>query len=254
MAAQEPLLLRLKLEPGKEIRYSSKAVSQMEMMGMDMGQTMEMTMKLTPTVDEKGFRVVATSSDVNVKVASGSPMEGQIDEIKRTIENTKVTTLYNDRGNALESKTDSDNPMVAAMASGATSAAGFVGLQYPENAVKVGDTWKVDIDFSKMMGPVGGDKKQLVPVEYKLSKVDGGVATIVAVIKGKVNMEAPTGQSIGMEIDSESTYLVDVATGVPNEVTTKVKNNLDFGLGQTVQTSSTTMKRLPGAPVAWLCG
>ncbi|HEY0867188.1 MAG TPA: DUF6263 family protein [Fimbriimonas sp.] len=244
--AQTPLSLRLKLQPDQALNYGVKTQIAQDMMGTDLSQTVDMTMSIKTAKAEKGTQALVQMTNVKLTLPENVPLPFTVEDLTKSIESVKTTIVYSDLGKALETKIEADDmaKMFSALSSGSANV-GFLGLEYPEKALNIGDTWSAEINLTEALTAAGatpGPKKAL-PVAYTLTKVENGVATIKAVIKGTMETQGPGGMSANLDTDTESEYLVDIATGLPTTITTKGTNKIDFG-GMTLdqKVSSTITK------------
>lgn len=245
---QEPATLRLKLESGKAVKYQHHTAIAQEMGGMDLSQSLDMTMNLVGTKVEKGTQVVIGMSDAKVTVPENMPMQGTPEDLAKAINSVKVTSTFNEYGKSSDVKVEGDSSAKTLMGAAANMNMGFLGLQYPEQALKIGDTWKVDFDLSSVIAAASGStdttKKVIIPVTYTLTKLENGVATIEAKEKGKFDVDTPQGITVTVNTDTTSTYVIDVATGLPNTIDVKGHNVVDTPMGPLDQNVTSTTKKL----------
>lgn len=241
--------LRLKLAPDQTLKYQMSVDNASEMMGTNMNYKMSMTMSLATAKAEAGTSVTTKFSDFKMDMDEGSPLASMMDGMKSVIEEMKVTAIYDEFGGATKTKIVSDNPMAKMMAGNIAGAgnSGFLGSIYPKQAIKVGETWKHDMDLGAMLRQDDEEKpakKSLVTTVYTLSKVEKGVATITSVTKGKGEVSSPMGGDMTITMDVKGTSTVDIATGLLIESTSDGTSQVEMSMGSTTQKIKTKMKRI----------
>jgi hypothetical protein len=246
-SAQEPVQLRFHFDPAAKLAYSSKTNVAQEMMGTDLSSAVEMTMTFTAEKADQGTKLSMVVSGSKATLPEGAPLPFTAEDMQQAMDSIKTTATYNELGVASDTKVEGNEMAKSLAATMNNLQMGFLGLEYPEKALKVGDTWVLERDFSKKPGetaPATTGAKKTIPVTYTLTKLEDGTATITAATKGQVETEGMGGMPMTVDMDTVTEYQVDVATGLPKTIKTTGSNHMDLGIGQMDQKIDATITRL----------
>jgi len=219
------LTLRFNLAKGRKVQYaiSGKTVSES---GGPSGKSMTMTQSGVETVEitaksSNGFKAKTTLSDMKMDMGAMGNKNGQMQNPLARMNGVSFEAAYDSVGNLQDAggKSASTNPLAGMMGA---SGAGFMGLVLPDQAVKVGSTWKSKVDLSKMLGALAGAANTSggIGMTYTLQRFGtGGTAVIGVVMTGKVSVSAPQGSarpgqptSMDVSVDGTGTITLDAAT------------------------------------------
>lgn len=241
------VLLRRKFTAGVKDTYkivtSTKTNAETPMGAQEM--TIGSTQTLETTIDKLGDDGSATVSSLlkTEKIEADGPMAQMMPQ--QQTPPVKTVSVIDALGRTKETKTEgSVNPMAAMMSSGPSAQQLGIFIEFPEKALKPGDTWDVVVAKNPMIAKVD----QKLVATYTGTKEVEGKTYYVVTIKGILNVEpdmaeimknAPADQSGMMSqvgdvkvkgtLDILGESLVDPATGttVTSTTTLKGKSNVD---------------------------
>ncbi|MBS1721579.1 MAG: hypothetical protein JSS66_01085 [Armatimonadetes bacterium] len=152
-----------------------------------------------------------------------------------------------------------------AMLAGIDSNTGFFGISYPENAVKVGDSWSHTYDFKDLIGAMGSMpganwKDSSVKTEFTLKSVDtaAGIAVLTITSAGSPSVtikmpsggatktskpEAPKEVSLNFSVAGSGTATIELKTGVPKLVEYAMTTEFKTPMGAGKQSVKASLKR-----------
>lgn len=173
-ANQDGILLRRQLTAGSTEIYNitMKSANTTPMGDMSIDATMKMTYKMGEVKDGKADLEIITS-DMNLKFGGMAEMAaGMMGDVPKTI------TM---KGKIDERNRITDMKMVGmtmqmAMMMGSQSSSMNQSVSFPENAVKVGDTWEVTVPANVMMGTA---ETKLIAKYDSNTMVDGKPAMVI---------------------------------------------------------------------------
>jgi hypothetical protein len=232
MAVAQKVTLRFNPPAGATYRYSVTTLQKMSgPQASDSKTTMSSTMKV---LKNTGGVVSVSQSISGAKVTGTGPMASSmtmtVDHMGRPI-----------KGNA------SGDPVASSMLNG--MAAGMGGLTtFPKEPVGVGSKWSSEMDVSKMKMMPGMKMGGKLPVKMTLKRFESRAGKRCAVVEivtsGTMTMSmGQSGAGSGSSrIHSVATLWLEVATGVPIEMTTKADNLTTIGAMKMAQSTTTTMK------------
>lgn len=265
--AQDSYKVRLTLEPGKTLNVTTVSQTKMAFTGpieqeMSTKTTMVQAYKFDAGTD--GWWKIAMST-VDFKMEGGMDMPGmQADpaQIVEAVKKVKVTAEVNNLGQARNVKMEGDQELdmttkgMTASMSEYLSQIGFMGMQYPEEAISVGSKWSKTFDMAKILEANSGgfltNASGKMPVEFEVlgfEDVNGVKAAKIQVFTdGKVTFDSQMGGSGTMSTTSKGTVWVNVATGLPIKTDSKMANNIDIGgqMNITQEMSINTTTELKG--------
>lgn len=154
---------------------------------------------------------------------------------------------------------NSNNMMqMMGMMSGMGDPTGTLGVEFPEKAIKVGDSWEVPVPKNPMLGDVTAKLNAKLVAEKELN----GVKVYEILITGKIPVDVDTeklakanpqaaaqnpfgGMQMIMKgtVDTSTTMLVSKTTGVTLSVESTQKSNINVEMtaqGMTITTAGTT--------------
>lgn len=196
------ILLRLNLKKGQ--RFTYELTRSVDLMGHKVVTTITF---VTNVADATGDKYVMEYKFEDVKVSTSDPrtknmLEQQMSGVKNTsftIDVDKLGRMSNPRGEGA----------AAYQEMGGQSAFGI--MLYPEEPVKVGDTWAQTV-------PIPGLDGNPLKINHKLTAISGDVATFNTSGSHSMQMPQPGGQqgggSMSMKTDFSTTTKVDIDTGM----------------------------------------
>jgi hypothetical protein len=190
----------------------------------------------------KAYKVESTYSDV--RMTSTSPMaKDEMGKQAKELNGKKFTMMIGTNGSISAGKTGDK------MIDGMMSSSGLSQMTYPTRPMKLGDTWKMDVDMTKMLAggfAASGMKSKVngkIDNVFKFLSINRGSATIGSIMKGTVDVEfgapkgspkgTPTAFKMKMSIDAKGTNIVDAATGLLQSMKTNQVMNMSV-MGQQV--------------------
>lgn len=243
VVGQGPISLRFMPPIGKTVRYS--LTMNMNQVIPQVGPIKQMTsfvMTMKPTSRAGSVTTVQSSLTNGKSVVPPSKMgKGGTTKIPDIGMISRMGTNYK----VIDMK-PANSSSGASVASASQMMNGMSGVTFPEHPVKVGDTWKVDLDFSKMAGamPMSGmTMTGKIPFTMKLAKATATTATITISISGSASVSAQ-GQTIPFKITGGGTADFDRATGLTKSMTMTMNNKISMGAQSMTQQIVQTMKRL----------
>jgi len=185
-----------------------------------------------------GVQIVQRVQNTDVTVPAGSPLKGMEKNIEQQANAVVLRSRYNARAQPIDIKSAGGGAAAGVLGGLGQSGMGFMGITYPATPVKVGSTWRGQMDLGAMfsagapgMFKSGGQSK--IPIVYRLLRFgnSGGrrTADVSITMKGVITMKAQNGQTISMNTNSVGTAMIDVATGMPMLVDTNGTNRIKFG-------------------------
>lgn len=255
-AGQDSTVIKLKFGKDTVLKYKTDVSTRMDIMG----QTMEMstvTTQTTKVVAQKdGWSTLnITTDDIKVEGEGADMLGGSMDSMKGMVIKLDVDESGATRNFAFADATNLD-PMTKQMMEGTlkgSQAAGYMGVSFPKEGVKVGTKWNIVLDAEKMFG-----KNEMVtsvtgkiPADYEVVgfediagkrhvkvnvKLSGNVAMAIA---------SPAGDmSASVKLSSNSTMYVETATGFVTKSDGVMQSDIDFGMGTMTQQVSTKVSRI----------
>lgn len=262
--AGAPVSLRLNLTKGLEVKYKSTETLSMQMPGApDQGKPMEKTVDLVAKVTD-----VANGS---AKIEFTSNFKGSMDPSKKD-GSAKVSVMFNPLGKPSNLKYLTGTRRDAQSA-GIDADTGFLNVSYPENPVKPGDKWSHTFDAKdniQAMMPMPGATiaNSVMTTNFTLKSVDlaNGTAVLAVTSTGapQISMKMPDmskmpdsvkndpkvknmpkSMTISIKVNGTGTIIVDVKTGLPQQIDfdmTQVISNPMGGGNMTQKMKATTKK------------
>ncbi len=246
--AQDGILLRRELKNDATDQYTM-SLSTKQVISSPAGDqdvTVDGTMKMafkTTNVSEKhdSADLTITVSDMDLKLGGMAQMaEGMMGTLPKSY---TVKGKVDNRNQVTNVKLDGLSMQQQMMAAGVQSMANLSGVAFPENPVKVGDTWDVPVPKNEAMGTEAsvlkatlvGEKKQdgidtweislvgKLPVNMDLSKLTGGndptggsIPDMKVLMKGTNTIKATllveksSGRTISMDGNLDSDQNIDL--------------------------------------------
>jgi hypothetical protein len=252
-AIQEPVLLRLKAQPNTVDHYVSKTESNQKV-SSSMMPAQDITS--TSTLDQYihfGDKTADGKQKITIEIKNAKT-ETSAPVPQPNIEDIKVEGVLDDRYQLSDVKVPEDaDPQVAAVLKMASQS--FNAYLFPENPVKVGDTWEIPMPQTqgmkgmdvKLLATYAGVKNvegkdyhavtinQEIPLDMDVSETAGeqGAAMGEMRMKGSMKMsseslfEIETGKLFSMTSDSEMDVVMTIAA-IGGEVTVvgKIKSTV----------------------------
>lgn len=261
--AQDTYKMRLALEAGKALHVTTVSSTKMAFTGpieqeMNTKTTMVQAYKFDQGTDG-WWKVALTTVDFKMDGDAGMPgMSADPAAILDAVKKVKISAEINNLGQARNVKLEGDQDLdmmtkgMTASVSEYLAQIGFMGVQFPEEAVGVGTKWKKEFDMAKILEANGGgflsNAKGMMPIEFEVlgfEDVNGVKAAKIQIFTdGKVTFDSQMGGSGTMSTTSKGTTWINVATGLPIKSETKMANNIDIGgqmnISQEMSINSTT--------------
>jgi hypothetical protein len=225
----------------------------------------ESTVKVT-AVEGGVASINLKTGNVRVNAEANDPAAQMVQNMAKAAEGREVTLKYRRNGRMADERA-SVNMMQ--MSDSLGNFFGFMGLTYPDDPVRVGDSWKSELDLAKLAA--GGSASGMtwsdarLPAQYTLRSIDrkAGTATIEFSIQGspvmtlrmpdppkdadgkpKTVQNPPRELKMTMSFQVTGRTVVDIATGLPRESksTSQVTTSSPM-MGTMKQRLTTTTKR-----------
>lgn len=268
--------LRLRLKVGESLRYKSVTTTATDMMGLSTG-TVVTTVQVIQVLEQSGgwTRVRVTTEELEM---GGDEVPG-IGEMMAAMKDVSYTFDVAETGltRRLElENTDALDPMVLQTVSGgmrAQQVVGFLGVHFPiapitrrsrqatefmglhlrAKPLRIGTRWEAAIDASKMIG-----------ANELISSVDGEIvyqfevigysnlgrkrhimirSASVGIITMVLGTPAVELESV-LNMESVSTYWIDLANGTVTKMVGKGTIESNFGIASVIHETSTTVTRV----------
>lgn len=223
--APAPTLLRFHPPVGKVARYvatvslnaSGGAVPQ----AVRLTQTVPFTLRI---VSRKGKTTTlkAKTGRVKVTLPPNSPMAAGKAKMEAAMVGREGTLTVDELGNL-----QGPGGQTAMAATGGLGK-GAQGVAFPAKAVEVGDTWGGTVDLSRLggaMGQPGGTMRGKIPVTYRLTGLNRGVATIAMNVRGSADLGSGA-QAMRIAVRYQGAFDVDAATGLLRRMRATSDNDL----------------------------
>ncbi|MDR3688364.1 MAG: hypothetical protein P4L46_03220 [Fimbriimonas sp.] len=211
--------------------------------------TMDMTMN-----QPSGGDPITTKTEVNVDMKALS-RTGDVTTMETKNSNAKVTippdspmaamkeTMEKSMSDmVVESKIDTLYRIQSVKGTGGAGNAGmmsnFQSMAFPDHPVKVGDTWKSELDLGKIMNSMLGDNAQgmtmdgKIPLKFELKSLSQkyglSIAEVGIVMGGDATMSV-AGQNITMHMKGMGSYFIDIASGMTMSMKVASENEMEVG-------------------------
>lgn len=207
---------------------------------MPMKTTTEMTMT---AVSRSGDKTTVATEVIKAKVdvPANSPMAAQKSQTEQRMKGVKGRMVMGSDFKIVGGK--------AGMPGMSMGMSGMPSMSFPNHPVRVGETWKSNLDLAKMMGGgmMGMKMNGNIPINFRLVSVTGSGASRVARIemkmKGVMNM---SGGAMNMSTNLNSTSLLDmeVATGMTRNMKMVMDSTINVGKQNMKQHMTMTMAKM----------
>jgi uncharacterized cupredoxin-like copper-binding protein len=253
---QDKALVKFKLGKDASVQFKSTIKTDMEIMGTAQSNTIVMTQSVSAIETKEGWTTVRfKTDDFKMEGDSMMGMESGFDSVKEVTIKMEVDEQGRTRNVTLEN-TEKIDPMLRQLMTGSMKSdqiAGFMGVHFPKEEVGVGSKWAVELDAAQMF-----DKSEMItsvegklPISYEVTgfeEINGKRNVKVhSIMTGTVNLDiaSPAGDLkavVQLEFDTE--YWVDVATGILTKSVGKANIDNDFGMGSMTQKLAVNIERL----------
>jgi hypothetical protein len=209
---------------------------------MQMTFTIDLSMK---ALSQKGdvFTIETRTSDAKVDIPASSPMAAMKPMMEKQMVGKVVTGQFDSRNRPIGGSAGANVPGVSNM---------MQGLAFPDHAVKVGEKWTYNMDFSKLAATAPGAPAMsgMIPVNLSILSAKDGKATLGMAMKGTTTMPNPMGGAtrgpapkINVQMDTKGTIVIDIKTGtlVSMQANTDTITNLG-GMAMTQHMTQTMTK------------
>lgn len=242
--AQAPREVTLRVQPkaNETFRYNMTVRSATTGGGMNMNSTLSntTTYRVTSSRNNRTTFEITTS---NTRLTM--PGMQQAESMARQMDGQKITQTVDQFGKVIEANSGQQNAMLQQALSGNSA-----NIEFPRNPVRVGTTWRGEIDMGAAMSAgMGGRATGKLPVNYRVTKIETvrgrTLVTIEQTIKGTTTMQGMGGQAgnMTMTTDGRTTIVVDAATGMQESVVGKTTMDLRAGQMNMRTTIDLTMRR-----------
>jgi hypothetical protein len=258
--APSETLLRLKLGKGDTLHYAMVTRATANSNGDETSMDQKLTSVMEVTEKDQGtITVVSSSKEITVE---GDTIDGNA--IADQIARAKVTFRFDELGRVKNAETSGLEPGPQAAIEAVTSmGTGFVGMMYPEGAVRVGSRWAGSLDLAPTLeassqGTIGTGQDIKLPVNYSVTGIDivnGRTVLRVLMIASRdfdLKLNAPgsglDSAKFGMRMTA--TYDVDADSGVPTRYASDVAMTMkiqDFSFKFFARQNAKLTSPLPGA-------
>lgn len=251
-AASAPVLLRHRFTAGEHHRYAIRSTSTAPAPVGRMTTSMHSDLE-TVSVRPDGSAVLRNHV-TNVDMSGGVITPAMSRQVRQGMEGMTIEMTQDTRGSVVtQGEVTGVSAQMRPMVSGVTQSMEQLAVQFPENPLRVGESWTQQRSTHVPLGPLG-TLDMNVNTTYTLRAVrrvrgarqaDIGVATTVT-------MERPLvirGVSITGSGDGTGTMVFDVDAGLSRSATTHLTMTIHAGAGgPNMQTVADSEVRLEGAP------
>jgi hypothetical protein len=250
----QEVTLRLVLAPGQRLEFETQTtIEQHEGPRQGMIESRLIRQAQVLQADSEGYRVRFTNRDVRVTTPPGSQLVAEAAALQQNARTFVFEGRFDTTG-----RTPPQTAQVVRGRGTSWLAVGFLGVEYPEDRVRVGSTWTRAVDLDEVvegLAPAGGADvvRPTLPITYRVTSIarrsGRTIVTIDSHLEGEARFDLPArGGTAAMRVILRARYEgrteVDAADGVPISSTTDGTNSILLPNASVEQQVTTRMERM----------